>query len=76
MTDHRTNLKTTVHKTTKWGNICLGTGIPGITTYGDLLSMTIGDETIPSQTMKEEGMTADGRGVGVNAPGSEAIKKL
>jgi hypothetical protein len=38
--------------------------------------MTIGDETIPSQTMKEEGMTADGRGVGVNAPGSEAIKKL
>jgi hypothetical protein len=67
MTDHRTNPKTMNHKTTKPGNIHLGTGSPRITTHGDLLGITIGDEMVPSLTIQEEGMTACGIGVRVNA---------
>jgi hypothetical protein len=49
-------------KTTKPRSIRPGTGSPQITTLEDLLDITIGDEMIPSRTMKGEEKTADEKG--------------
>ncbi len=76
MTGHRTNHETTILKNMKPKSICPRTGSPRISTRGDLLNITIGDETMPCLAMKEEETTASRRGAEVNLAESRTIKKL